>query len=877
MDPESLLRHRDFLEALARGLLDDDAEAEDVVQETYVAALERPPEGARSLRAWLARVARNRAVDFVRRRARRRTREARAARRDSSPDPSELAERLHGHRRAVEALLALDPPHRDVLLLRFYEDLPPREIARRLGIPVDTVRTRQRRALERMRASLGGSRGSGALLLLPVSPMKKTVALLALLLMTVTLVGVRVYRGERGEGGAGEGGATRALPGPREGAGPTAAARDGDACVTGILVSEIPAECAERGGVRARVRDGERLLREERIPAGAFALRYPRGGGAHALHLSGERLVAREFALPDGRTDLGEIRLARSVSFGGSVRDLDGRPLEGVTITASQEGIRTDGEPTGPDGRFRIELEGSASLAAEQEGVLWKMLLYARRDGAWGGPYYATRRGFDLNEALVIRLGDYPRFEVLLGPGRAPLEGATILLRQPPGWLGTASGPLCATATTDARGSARLAWPPWVEEGYLELLSPQGERTLLMTTRTDAFGSDPYVVALDEGSTVRLRLRVEDRRPVAGLRVRVDGAWSPYGAGAAGASEVSLLATVPESGDIEWRFVAERQPDGVFIPTRWLCEVPRGSTTQQVSREYEFESAPRVPAGGALDPIRLGEGEGERGDLLSVRFSSPSRTPPLCCFLYPDGEGTTMVAEGAADRWRVFVRHLREEWATHADLELLFALSGPRVGRLRLTTKELLRVVAAGEEISVDVAAQPSVAHVLLLDPDGAPVPAAFVQAAPLGPLAHALSSSTVTDSEGRSTFPYDPNAGTWRVVAVDRRTQAGALIPEWFDGGRERTIRLERPRAVSFRLAVEGEPRVKVWAQIMSPSFEIAPFHALIPDGDGRFRTPAVAPSLYRLHVYATPGGQLTPGGIPLSGIDEGGTVTVR
>jgi RNA polymerase sigma factor (sigma-70 family) len=53
------------------------------------------------------------------------------------------------------ALLRLSPERRAVLVLRFYEDLPHAEIARIVGCPVATVRTRVRRALADLRKELG--------------------------------------------------------------------------------------------------------------------------------------------------------------------------------------------------------------------------------------------------------------------------------------------------------------------------------------------------------------------------------------------------------------------------------------------------------------------------------------------------------------------------------------------------------------------------------------------------------------------------------------------------------------------------------------------------------------------------------------------------
>ncbi len=42
--PDDLLAHADFLRGLVRGLLRDEHAREDVLQETWVAALERPPD-----------------------------------------------------------------------------------------------------------------------------------------------------------------------------------------------------------------------------------------------------------------------------------------------------------------------------------------------------------------------------------------------------------------------------------------------------------------------------------------------------------------------------------------------------------------------------------------------------------------------------------------------------------------------------------------------------------------------------------------------------------------------------------------------------------------------------------------------------------------
>jgi len=171
IDPRSLLEHRGFVRAIVRGILADEHAVEDIVQETCLRALERPPRTA-AIRSWLTRVGRNLALTARRREKSRLRRERAGARPESQPAASEAAVNLEQLRLVVEAVLALEEPFRSAILLRFYEDLPPKEIARELGVPVDTVRSRLRRGLERMRAWFdekhGGDRSAWSLALLPI-------------------------------------------------------------------------------------------------------------------------------------------------------------------------------------------------------------------------------------------------------------------------------------------------------------------------------------------------------------------------------------------------------------------------------------------------------------------------------------------------------------------------------------------------------------------------------------------------------------------------------------------------------------------------------------------------------------------------------------
>ncbi|HKE01439.1 MAG TPA: sigma-70 family RNA polymerase sigma factor, partial [Planctomycetota bacterium] len=107
----------------------------------------------------LARVARNVLRQSIRADRRRERREATAVRPDEVPAPEAIAELEAVRRRVVDAVLALEEPYRAVILLRFYQDLPLREIARRTQAPLETVRTRLRRGLDRLRERLDAEHG----------------------------------------------------------------------------------------------------------------------------------------------------------------------------------------------------------------------------------------------------------------------------------------------------------------------------------------------------------------------------------------------------------------------------------------------------------------------------------------------------------------------------------------------------------------------------------------------------------------------------------------------------------------------------------------------------------------------------------------------
>jgi len=154
LDPEALLAHAGCVRRLARSLVLDPTRADDVEQEAWLAVLERPPAHARNLRAWLRSVVRNSARQLGRRDARRRRRERDASTSGCVPPATELVEQAEMQREVVSTVLELEEPYRSTVLLRYWRDRSPQEIARMQGVPAGTVRSRIHRAHEELRARL---------------------------------------------------------------------------------------------------------------------------------------------------------------------------------------------------------------------------------------------------------------------------------------------------------------------------------------------------------------------------------------------------------------------------------------------------------------------------------------------------------------------------------------------------------------------------------------------------------------------------------------------------------------------------------------------------------------------------------------------------
>ena len=170
MTVEALRRHRpetlaDLLDtygreiqAVAYLILRDRPEAEDVTIETLLTAFERGGEirDERALRAWLLRVATNKALGLKRK-------SVRIVRIEAVPDragPDDLGTTSSTRLALLDGVAELPLQIRAALVLRYYADLSVDEVAATLGKSPNTIKAQLQTALDRLRIHLADPIGA---------------------------------------------------------------------------------------------------------------------------------------------------------------------------------------------------------------------------------------------------------------------------------------------------------------------------------------------------------------------------------------------------------------------------------------------------------------------------------------------------------------------------------------------------------------------------------------------------------------------------------------------------------------------------------------------------------------------------------------------
>jgi RNA polymerase sigma-70 factor (ECF subfamily) len=147
-------QHADALHRYAVMILADSAAASDAVHSVFLAIAGQPAGHIRSVERYLRRALRNECYSTLRRR-----------RRESPTEVGPLLETLAGiaerpdERLALEAALRMLPAEqREVLHLKMFDGLTFQEIADQLGASINTVASRYRYAIEKLRERLGTRR-----------------------------------------------------------------------------------------------------------------------------------------------------------------------------------------------------------------------------------------------------------------------------------------------------------------------------------------------------------------------------------------------------------------------------------------------------------------------------------------------------------------------------------------------------------------------------------------------------------------------------------------------------------------------------------------------------------------------------------------------
>jgi RNA polymerase sigma-70 factor (ECF subfamily) len=565
-DVDRLLANAGWVKALAVRLVADEAAADDLAQETWLRALERPPRAAktaRSLRAWLARVVGRFALQRRRHDEAAERRERAVAAAEAQPDVADVVAHAELHRRIVDAVLALDEPYRATLLLRFFEDEAPARIAARMGVPPKTVHTRLRRGLERLRARFEVERRPGgelhawiAFALPPLAPIaapplvgrllaevlamggKLQVAVAVLVVAGVSFVAWREWRGESkgtaSRSAAHEVAQAEAAGGATPTAAPSDATRAPDS--TGAPRARSPAEIAQivfSGSITVTGRVVDE--RGKPIEAARVECSLPDA----STRIDGVEHVVDEELRAHGFWDApcAPPRTSAASDDDGRFEILGLRTGMPYTLTVAKDGYRTETRSV-PPSRYNDATLGACTQVRVHDVVL------ARGGGL--AVHVVDARGADVGGATVYS-GKWPGTELLLWPSNR--RGATDGLGR-------------LTFSPDRSGRIWIA-----------ARARDGREAVVVDATVDE-SAPPIELKIPDGDPLRVRVRDHDGRALAGLRVSVRSA-----VGASGAT-IDREGTTDAAGRVDFR--------GLPAAVRTLYVDAPGGLPNLVDRAAEF-------------------------------------------------------------------------------------------------------------------------------------------------------------------------------------------------------------------------------------------------------------------------------------------------
>ena len=144
--------HKSGMLLVAGGILKNEADVQDAVQDALIAAYENLAQlkNRDKFRPWLYRILTNACFARLRYRRREVALDEETLPPAAAPDSPDPEERLT----VWNTVQQMPPDYRTVVILFYYEDMPIREIAAALGLSRDTVKKRLQRAREQLRVLL---------------------------------------------------------------------------------------------------------------------------------------------------------------------------------------------------------------------------------------------------------------------------------------------------------------------------------------------------------------------------------------------------------------------------------------------------------------------------------------------------------------------------------------------------------------------------------------------------------------------------------------------------------------------------------------------------------------------------------------------------
>lgn len=153
-----VIAYRDPVFRLALRMCGNAADADEAAQEAFLAAWRGLPNfrGDSKFSTWLYQLTTHAAIDLMRRQKRQIAAEdiTEVSAPDPAPGPQQQAERAETRQAVRDALLRLTPEYRQIVTLRFLQELSYEEIGAALDLPSGTVKSRLNRARARLKEIL---------------------------------------------------------------------------------------------------------------------------------------------------------------------------------------------------------------------------------------------------------------------------------------------------------------------------------------------------------------------------------------------------------------------------------------------------------------------------------------------------------------------------------------------------------------------------------------------------------------------------------------------------------------------------------------------------------------------------------------------------